>query len=79
MLIGFHKSNLQWEDYRGKVEPLLLTKWGEILMLCRKHGFLMPEIKYDGKQSYLGFSQIIQKQALRKRTYPTGQIEPFDW
>ena len=77
MLVGYHKSQLECDEYRQKVEPLLLDKWGKILKECRVNGFLMPEICFDdNKQRYLRFDQIIQKKVLSAdRKYPQEQIK----
>ena len=75
MLVGFHKSQLGWEEYRLKVEPMLLEKWKTILVKCRAYGFLLPEITFEGKLRFLSWQQIIQKKSLGNRKFPQEQIE----
>ena len=75
MMQGYRKSRIEWEEYRLKVEPMLLNKWGEILRECQTYGFLAPEIKYEDKLRYLEFKQIIQKVNLGNKKFPQEQLE----
>ena len=35
----------RWEDYRNKIPPQLLKIWGDILIDCRRNGFINPKVE----------------------------------
>jgi hypothetical protein len=49
-LIAFQKLGDagRWDDFRCRIDPVLLRKWGEIMIDCRRNGFKAPEASRDG-------------------------------
>lgn len=48
-------DNRRWDDFRNKIPPPLLKLWGDILIDCRRNGFVRPRI-YDGK---IAWDQVV--------------------
>lgn len=40
-------ENRRWEDFRNKIPPPLLKLWGDLLIECRRNGFVGPRV--DGE------------------------------
>lgn len=37
----------RWDEYRNKISPVLLAKWGGIMIECRRNGFINPTATHD--------------------------------
>lgn len=55
-LVSYQKAgdHRRWDDFRLKIDPVLLGKWGDVLVECRRNGFVNP-IAY---QDMIRFAQI---------------------
>ncbi len=40
-------ENRRWEDFRNKIPPPLLKLWGDILIDCRRNGFISPMVEQE--------------------------------
>ena len=41
-------ENRRWDDFRNKIPPPLLKLWGDLVIECRRNGFVAPRVQ-DGK------------------------------
>lgn len=44
-LIGYQKTQIDWETYRKKIPDALLDKFTKILAACREYGFVRPRVR----------------------------------
>ena len=38
-------DNRHWDDFRNKIPPDLLKLWGDVLIECRRNGFIGPRVE----------------------------------
>jgi hypothetical protein len=38
-------DNRRWDDFRNKIPPDLLKLWGDVLIECRRNGFIGPRVE----------------------------------
>jgi hypothetical protein len=55
-LIGYQKTQADWDDYRKKIPDELLQKWARILLEARENGFFNPRV-INGQ--YIIWKQIV--------------------
>ena len=63
-LIAYQRSggNRNWDEYRKKVDNVLLESWGGVLRLCRENGFICPVVR----SNKIIFSQMLGSPATDK-------------
>jgi hypothetical protein len=56
-LASYRKAgeNRRWDDFRLKIDFDLLKKWGDVLVECRRNGFINPV----ADQEMIHFSQVL--------------------
>ena len=40
-------ENRRWEDFRNKIPPPILKLWGDLLIECRRNGFVAPRVENE--------------------------------
>jgi hypothetical protein len=58
-------ENRSWDTFRNKLPPLLLKLWGDLLIECRRNGFVLPAIDGD---------KIIWRQVIGNDSQDNGDL-----
>ena len=79
-LIGYQKTQIDWEVYRKKITDSLLDKFAKIIQECRENGFMRPRVReekivWDRVYAFKRNHQNVDKCSMCPRTFVAGDCK----
>ena len=59
-LLTWKKLQMNWDEYRNKLDPILLDKWARILAECGREGFLLGGIAVEDGITRIRWMQRVE-------------------